>query len=181
MGAGEVEGQNKLRGSDRLLRSDKFFYTEDGDVAVAEFTRRLDLLVLKFTEQVPGLRKVNLMRGAPMAAVYQGAGARYTPHFGAIGGDNGRVLTCLVYLNPFWRKGDGAELQLWPEAKYIKPEGECHVVEPLHGRLVAFLCDGRNLHAVSPVADDRDLEPRMAISCWYYDADAVPRVAAEQR
>ncbi|CAE8621068.1 unnamed protein product, partial [Polarella glacialis] len=97
----------------------------------------------------------------------------YTPHFDNRG-HNGRVLTCIMYLNPFWQTGDGAELKIWPRAKGLERAGPCRDFAPLHGRLVAFLCSGRNLHEVSPVASDRALvEPRVAISCWYYDTSCM--------
>lgn len=162
---GEVEGGNKQH-----LRSDRYLFMEEDDPAVAPFTRRLDQLVLSIAKEVDELKDLWLMRGRPMAAVYAGAGARYTPHYDCVAGDNGRKVTCVLYLNPFWKPGDGAELQLFPEAKGISPEGQCHEVEPLHGRLACFLCDSRNLHAVKPVAETAKL-PRVAISCWYYDTE----------
>merc|ERR1712014_517248 len=110
-----------------------------------------DRLVLEVSRQVPVLAKYKLMRGRPMAAVYEGAGSRYTPHFDCVGGDNGRVLTCLLYLNPFWSEGDGAKLRIWPEARTLSPEVESWDFSPMHGRLVAFLCNSRNLHEVLPV------------------------------
>lgn len=179
---GEVEGESQPKGTEaHAPRSDKYLYAEEDDPAVSRFARRLDVLVLQLCKEVPGLGKFNLIRGRPMAAVYSGAGSRYTPHFDAVRGDNGRVLTCILYLNPFWRKGDGAELCLWPEARTLKRVGPRTVVEPLHGRLVCFLCDDRNLHEVSPIVGGRCAEPRMAVSCWYYNSDAIPSLAAEQR
>lgn len=162
---GEVEGGNKQH-----LRSDRYLFMEEDDPAVAPFTRRLDQLVLSIAKEVDELKDLWLMRGRPMAAVYAGAGARYTPHYDCVAVDNGRKITCVLYLNPFWKPGDGAELQLFPEAKGISPEGPCHEVEPLQGRLACFLCDSRNLHAVKPVAETAKL-PRVAISCWYYDTE----------
>ncbi|CAE8607172.1 unnamed protein product [Polarella glacialis] len=161
---GEVEGGRKAR-----VGSDEYLYLEEGDPILSIFTRRLDKLVLQLTKEVPSLRGKWLMRGRAMAAVYAGPGSRYTPHFDAVGGDNGRMVTCILYLNPFWRKGDGAELQIWPEAKTLMPEGACLEVEPLHGRLAVFLCDSQNLHEVKPVTGDH-AEPRLAISFWYYDS-----------
>ncbi|CAK9107506.1 unnamed protein product [Durusdinium trenchii] len=162
---GEVEG-----GKRQHLRSDHYLFMQEDDPAVAPFTRRLDQLVLSIAKEVDELKDLWLMRGRPMVAVYAGAGARYTPHFDAVRGDNGRKITCVLYLNPFWKPGDGAELQIFPEAKGISPEGPCHEVQPLHGRLACFLCDSRNLHAVKPVSESAKM-PRVAISCWYYDSE----------
>lgn len=172
---GEVEA-----GMRSNVRSDTYAFLNDVDAVLDVFTRALDRLVLRLCQAVPKLRRYKLVRGRPMAAVYAGAGSKYTPHFDCTKGDNGRVLTCLLYLNPFWREGDGAELRLWPDATYINPRGSSHDVAPLHGRLAAFLCDSRNLHEVLPVSSAGDREPRVAISCWYYDASALPRLAAEE-
>mmetsp|Transcript_24377 Transcript_24377/g.78745 ORF Transcript_24377/g.78745 Transcript_24377/m.78745 type:complete len:381 (-) Transcript_24377:95-1237(-) len=183
MDPGEVEGDEDVTNPNRA-RSDEHLYAEDGDVEIMSFARRLDRVIVEVARRVPGLRTYKLMRGRPMAAIYAGTGSRYTPHFDCVGGDNGRVITCIIYLNPFWKQGDGATLKLWPEARSLHPSGPCREVEPYHGRLAAFLCDSRNLHEVSPIAaagaGGRAPEPRLALSCWYYDADAIPRVAEEQ-
>eukprot|EP00930_Biecheleria_cincta_P020728 TRINITY_DN15518_c0_g1_i2.p1 TRINITY_DN15518_c0_g1~~TRINITY_DN15518_c0_g1_i2.p1 ORF type:complete len:503 (-),score=89.80 TRINITY_DN15518_c0_g1_i2:131-1639(-) len=172
---GEVEGGRK-----KAVRSDYYLYTEEDDPVLSGFTRRLDRLVLEVSRQVPVLAKYKLMRGRPMAAVYEGAGSRYTPHFDCVGNDNGRVLTCLLYLNPFWSEGDGAKLRIWPEARSLSPEGPNWDFSPMHGRLVAFLCNSRNLHEVLPVAADRPVEPRLAVSCWYYDSDRIPEIRLDE-
>lgn len=179
---GEVEGGDKkdIAGA----RTDQHMYTDAADPAVEPFTRRLDRLVLELVQAVPDLSGLRLMRGRPMAAMYLGAGSCYTPHFDAFHSDNGRVLTCILYLNPFWCDDDGAQLKLWPEARTLVRKGASHEVAPLHGRLVVFLCDGRNLHEVCPVAEaanGRTVEPRMAISCWYYNSDAVEDLEGSQR
>jgi len=185
---GDLEGGQRANvaragagaGGPALVRSDEHLYVKE-EGPVLDFARRLDRAVLGITAQVPALAGRRLMRGRPMAAVYAGGGARYAPHFDAVAGDNGRVLTCVLYLNPFWREGDGAELRLWPSARSLSRDGPLREVAPLHGRLVAFLCDTRNLHEVCPVAAGREVEPRLALSCWYYDAEAIERVSAEDR
>eukprot|EP00971_Amphidinium_carterae_P241203 4789161-Amphidinium_carterae.1 len=143
---GEVEG-----GERRNVRSDVYTFLDETEEWIASFTRPLDQLVLKLAADVPELKQYQLMRGRPMVAIYHGEGSKYTPHFDAVGGDNGRVLTCILYLNPFWRKGDGGCLRLWPEAKGLVTTGESHDIDPLHGRLAAFLCNSRNLHEVLPM------------------------------
>lgn len=176
---GEVEGRQG-QGTARV-RSDEYTYGADGDATLAIFTRRLDLLVVELCRTVPDLKDLSLVRGKPMVAVYNGAGSRYGPHFDANRGSNGRVLTCVLYLNPFWREGDGAELLLWPHARTLEPDGPTRKVQPLHGRLAVFLCNSRNLHEVSPVTAERTLEPRIAVSCWYYDASVLPSLAATEK
>lgn len=167
---GEVEGKSKVAAR---ARSDVYTYIEANDELVKAFTRRLDRLVLTLSTSVPELQGAKLMRGSPMAAIYAGAGSCYTPHYDATAGNNGRLLTCIMYLNPFWCKEDGAQLRVWPQARGLSREGSCLEFEPFHGRLVAFLCNSRNLHEVCPVAGSGATEPRMAISCWYYDSDTL--------
>merc|ERR1719487_3112542 len=145
------------------------------------FTTQLDRAVLQLVRKVPSLKPIKLMRGRPMAAVYSDPGARYVPHFDAVGGDNGRVLTCILYLNPFWREADGAKLCVWPQARLsLERTGKSCEFAPLHGRLVAFLCNSRNLHEVLPVADGNTVEPRIAISCWYYDSEVLPSIVERE-
>lgn len=183
MTPGEVEGSQDESNPNRA-RSDEYMYAEESETEMMSFARSLDRVVVELVRRVPALRDFKLLRGRPMAAVYAGAGSRYTPHFDCVGGDNGRVITCILYLNPFWRPEDGAVLRLWPQASTLVPSGPCREIEPLHGRLVVFLCNSRNLHEVSRVVDTgaggRPAEPRLALSCWYYDEKAIPSIAEGQ-
>lgn len=175
---GEVEG-----GEMKKVRSDKYLFLEDRDDSViAKFTKQLDTAVLQLVREVPHLKRLKLLRGRPMAAVYSDPGARYVPHYDCVRSDNGRVLTVILYLNPFWREADGAQLSLWPEVRPLSLErrGRSRQIDPIHGRLVAWLCDSRNLHEVLPLADRDTVEPRVALSCWYYDSDLLPGIVARE-
>jgi len=97
-----------------------------------------------------------------MVAVYPGNGAHYGRHFDAMNnkkGDNGRILTVLLYCNPFWKKEHGGELRIHDDAESTHAD-----IAPLHGRLVAFLCRDRCPHEVLPAQADR-----VACTFWYYD------------
>lgn len=107
----------------------------------------------------------------PMLATFPGGGTRYARHFDSAGSTR-RVCTAILYLNPFWRRGHGGQLRIFPELPggggdaFVElgatPEGErTATLDPLHGRLVVFLCDERNAHEV--LASWR---PRMAITWW---------------
>merc|ERR1712107_562964 len=112
---------------------------------------------------VPELKGVKVTQGSPMIAVYPGDGAHYDRHFDATDegpGNNGRVMTMLIYLNPFWKKSDGGCLRLLESLKDTTGTD----IEPLHGRLVAFLCHNRCPHEVLPSWVDR-----LAATFWYYD------------
>jgi len=175
---GEVEG-----GERKHLRSDKYLFLEDEqDPVFTAFTSRLDSAVLQLVREVPYLKKRKLLRGRPMAAVYGDAGARYVPHFDCIGGDNGRVITAILYLNPFWREVDGARMCVWPDVRQLSLQrtGRSREIDPIHGRLAAFVCDSRNLHEVMPLTAGDTVEPRVAISCWYYDSELLPGIVERE-
>ncbi|CAE8695536.1 unnamed protein product, partial [Polarella glacialis] len=115
---------------------------------------------------VKELQGVQVTQGQPMLAVYPGDGARYGRHLDASAdrGDNGRVLTMILYLNPFWREEHGGSLRLF-ESLGDKAGTE---VSPLHGRLLGFLCKDRCPHEVLPAWADRG-----AVTVWYYDGDRL--------
>lgn len=70
-------------------------------------------------------------------------GGSFPWHYDNPGPPNQRILTCVVYLNPNWKEGDGGEIVLSPFlSKSI-------VIPPLHGRAVFFYSD-RILHRVLP-------------------------------
>eukprot|EP00931_Biecheleriopsis_adriatica_P079556 TRINITY_DN52966_c0_g1_i1.p1 TRINITY_DN52966_c0_g1~~TRINITY_DN52966_c0_g1_i1.p1 ORF type:complete len:298 (-),score=49.79 TRINITY_DN52966_c0_g1_i1:38-931(-) len=167
---GEVEGTAEWA---TAARTDFYRYIDEKDEIVKTFTRRLDRLLFNVMQEVPELNSVKLVRGSPMAAVYAGHGSRYTPHFDSRDKEIGRVITCILYLNPFWTAQDGGQLRIWPQASSLTPSGPCREIEPLHGKLVAFLCHRRNLHEVCQVSEAAGTEPRLAISCWYYDSESM--------
>lgn len=70
-------------------------------------------------------------------------GGSFPWHYDNPGPPNQRALTCVVYLNPRWKHGDGGEIVLWPFVS--KPT----TISPLHCRAVLFYSD-RVLHRVLP-------------------------------
>lgn len=76
------------------------------------------------------------------------AGGCFPFHYDNPGRPNKRCLTCLVYLNPSWKEGDGGELELLPFLR--APE----IIAPVHDRLVVFRSD-RVLHRVRPATRQR--------------------------
>jgi hypothetical protein len=73
----------------------------------------------------------------------KGFGGCFPSHYDNPGGASQRLLTCILYLNCDWKKGDGGELCLTP---FLKRNVK---VKPLHDRLCAFYAD-RVLHRVEP-------------------------------
>ncbi len=70
-------------------------------------------------------------------------GGSFPWHYDNPGPPNLRALTCVVYLNPTWKNGDGGEIVLWP---FLSKSTK---VSPLHRRAVLFYSD-RVLHRVLP-------------------------------
>ena len=102
-------------------------------------SNREDELVAAMAGPATELRSVT-SRSHPMCACYPGGGARYVRHLDNPGGAgcNGRLLTCLYYLNPAWRGEDGGQLRLH------RRDGCVVDVEPLLDRLVLFWSEEGN-------------------------------------
>ncbi|CAE8630665.1 unnamed protein product [Polarella glacialis] len=77
-----------------------------------------------------------------------GRGGCFPAHYDNAGRPSRRAVTCVVYLNPDWRQGDGGELVLHP---FLRKEV---VVAPAMGRAALFRSD-RILHSVRPAVAER--------------------------
>jgi len=83
-----------------------------------------------------------------------GNGACFPLHYDNPGRPSKRKLTCLVYLNPDWKPGDGGELKLFPFLE------EPITIEPKFDRCVIFVSD-LILHRVLPC-----FAPRFCFTIW---------------
>jgi SM-20-related protein len=82
-------------------------------------------------------------------------GASYARHVDQPSGSTARRMSLILYLNESWESDAGGELELYDE------QGGCRRVEPLSGRLVCFLTQGRE-HAVAAAHRDR-----FSVSGWF--------------
>eukprot|EP00928_Gymnodinium_smaydae_P092334 TRINITY_DN7618_c1_g1_i1.p1 TRINITY_DN7618_c1_g1~~TRINITY_DN7618_c1_g1_i1.p1 ORF type:complete len:691 (+),score=135.88 TRINITY_DN7618_c1_g1_i1:158-2074(+) len=168
-------GRNKHEGSveSGRVKNDEYAFVEaaeDPELAplrrcLARCNRLLARLVA--SRQIGALSGVELVQGRPMVAVYPGDGSHYGRHLDATSsgaGDNGRVLTLVIYLNPCWRESHGGCLRILESLDDTVGSD----VEPLHGRAVAFLCRDRCPHEVLPAWADR-----AAVTVWYYDGSRL--------
>jgi len=155
-------------------KNDEYTFLDDASGSAAEplrvLAKRCNRLLAQLSRDhsVPELQGLNLTQGHPMLAVYPGDGARYGRHYDSTSsgrGDNGRVLTLLCYLNPFWREEDGGSLRL---LSTLSDEQGVADVAPLHGRVAAFLCRDKFPHEVLPA-----LWRRAAVTLWYYDGNRL--------
>jgi SM-20-related protein len=83
------------------------------------------------------------------------AGSGYARHVDQPRGRAGRRLSSIVYLNEDWRESDGGLLRCRTD------HGEFREIEPIGGRLVLFLTEGRE-HEVLPTA-----RQRLSITGWF--------------
>ena len=122
-------------------------------------------------------------RSWPMHSVYRGCGSRFTWHLDNPNHDNGRVLTCVYYLNPHWTKQDGGLLRLMrqPRSNQVATVGDRARVPPVEilaevvptlDTLVLFWSDLIPHEVLPPTTGGL----RRAISVWYL----CPRLGAEQ-
>eukprot|EP00752_Nemacystus_decipiens_P010511 g9361.t1 len=91
-----------------------------------------------------------------------GSGGCFPVHYDNPGPPNKRALTCLLYLNPHWKEGDGGEVCLRPFL------GKEKVIAPLLDRLIIFRSD-RVLHRVLPCYAERFM-----LTVWIDSPDVNP-------
>lgn len=135
--------------------------------------QRLDLVIEELRREVPQLADAVKLEG-PML------GAECGPEDDAVGkagpvGSWRHVGTLLVYFNPFWCEDHGGQSRLYPNSAVendaqdldaVQAEADAVTepfvdVEPLHGRLLAFLSRGRAAHRALPAR-----QPRLALTYW---------------
>ncbi len=81
-------------------------------------------------------------------------GAGYARHVDQLQGRDQRTVSVILYLNEAWERGAGGELRIFDSAG-------ARDIEPVAGRLVCFLTEGRE-HAVLPTRQGRS-----SISGWF--------------
>lgn len=137
--------------------------TVDQRLPMLQHLMRQQDLMVQFLAHAGGVTELSAVshRSKPMFAVYPAKGTRYMRHVDNPDG-NGRVLTCLYYLNASWRNEHGGHLRLW------RADGSTSVatLAPLLDRLVIFWSDKRVPHEVLPAHRER-----LAISVWFHEPE----------
>lgn len=90
-------------------------------------------------------------------------GAFYKRHLDAFKGESNRVLTTVMYLNPFWQTQDGGQLQIYD----LQDDSLVVSVEPEMGTFVVFLSE-QFPHEVLPAKRDR-----YSIAGWFRVQDPL--------
>jgi SM-20-related protein len=89
-------------------------------------------------------------------------GAGYVRHVDQPQRRGQRRVSLILYLNERWEASDGGELRI-----FAHDDGH-RDIEPVAGRLVAFLTEGRE-HAVLPTR-----RGRLSLSGWYRSREPIP-------
>lgn len=76
-----------------------------------------------------------------------------------------RVLNLLYYVSPGWERGNGGNLELWPDG----PEGEQITVDSRFNRLAVMMTNKSSWHSVSPVVAD---DSRCCVSNYYFSTQS---------
>jgi SM-20-related protein len=81
------------------------------------------------------------------------AGGFYKPHLDQFDTKSNRMISCVIYLNENWKKGDGGELKIHRDKEFIE-------IEPMGNRAVLFRSD-TIVHEVLP-----SLKERRSLTGW---------------
>jgi SM-20-related protein len=140
---------------DNDVRGDQIRWLEASPASVAQRDLLLQL------DQLRGMLNRELQFGlfefGGHFALYP-PGAAYRKHRDQHRGAQGRVLSCVVYLNKGWKTEDGGALRLYLDQ--ADEQDHCDVL-PEGGKLVCFLSE-RFWHEVLPAARER-----LSLTGWF--------------
>lgn len=126
-------GRRQDHQKDTRVRSDRTCWLKAGTLAQCQWLEHMEALRLAVNEAL----FMGLFELESHFAIY-GPGDYYQRHLDAFNGNNGRLLSVVLYLNEGWQSDWGGRLRIWPEpdAQSIATE-----VEPRAGTLVTFLSE----------------------------------------
>ncbi|KRX09708.1 hypothetical protein PPERSA_02580 [Pseudocohnilembus persalinus] len=130
------------------------------EVDLYDHERRKNSKELDYIHEIGGLQFVQAAQNAfknlnlsfsPSAIKMQyneGGGGCFPWHYDNAGNPSKRQLTCVIYLNPEWKEGDGGEIVVWP---FLEQPVK---IAPKMDRAVLFRSD-MVLHRVMPSKKER--------------------------
>ena len=126
-------GRRQEHQKDTRVRSDRTCWLKGDSLAQCQLFEGLESLRLAVNRELfMGLFELESHFG-----IY-GPGDFYQRHVDAFNGNNGRLLSVVLYLNEGWQSQWGGRLRIWPKANANRVVTE---VEPRAGTLVAFLSE----------------------------------------
>jgi SM-20-related protein len=147
IGRGSVHHQNER------IRRDRTLWLDGGTLAQLRLLEEFEALRLDINRQL----YLGLFDLEAHFALYP-PGGFYRRHLDAFRGDNPRVVSVVLYLNPRWRQEHGGCLRLWSAPDAVSPVLD---VPPRAGTLVCFLSE-RIPHEVLAAHADR-----ISIAGWF--------------
>lgn len=126
-------GRRQDHQRDERVRSDRTCWLNASTLAQCQLLEEMEQL----REQVNRELFLGLFELESHFAIY-GPGDFYQRHLDAFNGNNGRILSTVLYLNEGWQSECGGRLRIWPA-----PDSQTVVteVEPRAGTLVCFLSE----------------------------------------
>ncbi|MFN3714368.1 MAG: 2OG-Fe(II) oxygenase [Alcanivoracaceae bacterium] len=147
IGRGAVHHQNDL------IRRDRTLWLDGGTLAQMRLLEEFESLRVEINRHL----FLGLFDLEAHFALYP-PGGFYRRHLDAFRGDNPRLVSVVLYLNPRWRQEHGGCLRLWAEPDAVTPLMD---VAPRAGTLVCFLSE-RIPHEVLAAHADR-----ISIAGWF--------------
>jgi SM-20-related protein len=152
VGAGRtLERREEIRGDFTCWLTPPLF---DPEVRLLEMLERLRLELNR--GGIPGLFDLELHYA------WYPPGAGYARHLDRPQKRDARVVSLVLYLNEDWTTGDGGALRCFDGV------GPPRDIQPIGGRLVAFLSEGFE-HAVLPAR-----RPRLSLTGWFRGREELP-------
>ncbi len=126
-------GRRQEHQKDARVRSDRTCWLKAGTLAQCQWLEHMEALRIAVNQSL----FMGLFELESHFAIY-GPGDYYQRHLDAFNGNNGRLLSVVLYLNEGWQSEWGGRLRIWPgpDTSAIATE-----VEPRAGTLVAFLSE----------------------------------------
>ena len=126
-------GRRQDHQRDTRVRSDRTCWLKAGTLAQCQWLEHMEALRMAVNQSL----FMGLFELESHFAIY-GPGDYYQRHLDAFNGNNGRLLSVVLYLNEGWQSDWGGRLRIWsaPDAQSIATE-----VEPRAGTLVTFLSE----------------------------------------
>ncbi|KAK3084096.1 hypothetical protein FSP39_008072 [Pinctada imbricata] len=171
LSGGRTSGDDSRKVTATGIRSDKIVWVEGNESHMPNISRvvkKMDSILTAFSLSQSKLCISG--RTKAMVACYPGNGTYYRRHVDNPNKD-GRVITCILYLNKDWDVKDGGLLRIFDENG-----DDYHDVAPLFNRLLFFWSDSRNPHEVQP-----SHRSRYAITVWYFDKEERQKAKDEEK
>ncbi|MCG8394415.1 MAG: 2OG-Fe(II) oxygenase [Pseudomonadales bacterium] len=126
-------GRRQDHQKDTRVRSDRTCWLKGDSLAQCRLLDAMETLRLEVNRTL----FMGLFDLESHFAIY-GPGDYYQRHLDAFNGNNGRLLSVVLYLNEGWQSEWGGRLRIWPEPDAMRVVTE---VEPRAGTLVVFLSE----------------------------------------